>query len=493
LKFRQSDSGRWVFSLHDAVVSRNGTQLVEPFNWKVHHGESWWICGANGSGKSTLLEVLIGQQRLTRGEMIFPDDLSIERFSASVALIRRDFTLYHMFSRTAGFYQQRYFSLGIEETPLVMDFVARETGIAEETICAGAKDFGIEVLLYKHMVSLSTGEGRRILLLMLWLTEKSIIFFDDPYAGLDPEGRQLVNHTLEALHKKKVTLLITGVETAQPPDFIDHVFYIRDRHVAYTGNAGNFRYRKPDSTEQEQKLSIRPRLTGDYDYSFSVAAEMKDITIQYDDRIVQSNFSWKIRKGDKWMLTGPNGSGKSTLMSLIYGDNPMAYAYELVVFDRVRGSGETIWDIKRPMGFFSSELQQFFPRSMTVQEAILTGFSDHLVVRDDLTHEHLQQADELIGAAGLTKFRETPLLRLSFSQCRLALVCRALVKFPPVVLLDEPCQGLDSMTTERVNSLVDAVCHDERKTLIYATHQLEAIPKIINLHLDLKKQSMMQV
>jgi molybdate transport system ATP-binding protein len=187
------------------------------------------------------------------------------------------------------------------------------------------------------------------------------------------------------------------------------------------------------------------------------------------------------------MLTGPNGSGKSTLMSLIYGDNPMAYAYEIVVFDRVRGSGETIWEIKQPMGYFSSELQQFFPRSMTVYEAVLTGFSNHQVIRKDLTEGHYRQADELIEAAGLTELKNTPLYRLSLSKCRIALVCRALVKHPPVVILDEPCQGLDRASTETINNLVDIVCGDEMKTLIYVTHQSEYVPSVISRHLNLKK------
>jgi molybdate transport system ATP-binding protein len=214
---------------------------------------------------------------------------------------------------------------------------------------------------------------------------------------------------------------------------------------------------------------------------------MRNITIKYGDSIVQKDFSWEINRGDKWMLSGPNGSGKSTLMSLIFGDNPMAYAYEIVVFDRVRGTGETIWDVKRPMGYFSSELQQFFPRNMTLYEAVLTGFSDHLSVRSDLTPEHYQQADELIEAARITPYKETSLGRLSFSTCRLALVCRALVKLPPVVILDEPCQGLDHTTSEIVNGLVDVVCSGENKTLIYVTHQTNIIPNVINRKLELKK------
>jgi molybdate transport system ATP-binding protein len=473
------------FSLQKAVIKRNGTLLIDEFDLKVHRGESWWICGANGTGKTTLLDVVKGQQRLAGGEMILPDNVSVEKFFSSVAIIRRDFSLNYLFNRSAGFYQQRYFSQGVEETPIVIDFISAETGVPKEKIRSGAGEFGFDMLLDKRIVSLSTGEGRRIILLILWLIDRKIICIDDPYAGLDPEGKQMVSHALQTLLKKKVTMLVTGIEI-QPPGFIDHVLYINNQRAEFSGDAHFFKYHVNESTLLADRIRIKKYVHDEYDHSFRIAAEMKNITIKYDHKIIQKDFSWRINRGDKWMLTGPNGSGKSTLMSLIYGDNPMAYAFELVVFDRVRGSGETIWDIKRPIGYFSSELQQFFPRSLTLLEAVLTGYSNHLAIRSDLTQNHYQQAEELIEAARITAFKMTPLYRLSFSQCRLALVCRALVKLPPVVILDEPCQGLDRQATETVNHLVDTVCGSELNTLIYVTHQPEHVPEIINLHLNLK-------
>ena len=475
-----------VFSLQDTIVRRNNTLLINEFRWQVNRGECWWICGINGSGKTTLLEILAGQERIAGGKLILPENVSYENFTSSVALIRRDFTLYHLFNISANFYQQRYFSLGVEDTPPVIDFIISETGESEENIRSAALEFAIEKLMDKHIVSLSTGEGRRIPLLMLWLTDKKIICIDDPYAGLDPDGKNLVSRALQMLLKKNVTVLITSVEL-YPPDFINHVLLIENKHVAYSGKTEFFKTEGIKQAKPVDAFKIRNQVCLGFDYSFKVAAWMNNITIKYGENIVQKDFSWKINRGDKWMLSGPNGSGKSTLMSLIFGDNPMAYAYEIVVFDKVRGTGETIWDVKRPMGFFSSELQQFFPRNITLYEAVLTGFSDHLLVRSDLTPEHYKQADELIEAARITPHKETALGRLSFSTCRLALVCRALVKLPPFVILDEPCQGLDQVTSVTVNDLVDIVCGGENKTLIYVTHQTDLMPKVINKKLELNK------
>jgi len=374
----------------------------------------------------------------------------------------------------------------VEETPVVIDFISQKTGTSKEKIRSEANEFKIYDLLDKHIVSLSTGEGRRILLLILWLTNSKVICFDDPYAGLDHEGKRLVSHALSMLQMKNVTILITCAGN-KPPDFITHVLFIENKTIGYAGEKMGFLLQHRETDMHIQKVVVKKYVEDESDHSFKVLAKFNNIAIKYDNKIVQEYFSWQINKGEKWILTGPNGSGKSTLMSLIYGDNPMAYAYKLVVFDKVRGTGETIWDIKKLIGFFSSELQQFFPRNMTLYESVLSGFSNHFVVRNNLTGDHYKQADQLIEAAGLTGMKNQPLMRLSFSQSRIALVCRALVKLSPVIILDEPCQGLDNKATTIVNGLIDIVCHEEWKTLVYVTHQIENIPAVINRHLELKK------
>lgn len=480
------DQSGYLFAFENAVLSRNGTNNTNRFSWRVAPGESWWVCGANGSGKTTLVEMITGRHRMAEGELKCPDFASPEEFYSSVTLVRRDFSLSQAFNRSAVFYQQRYFSPGLEETPRVMDFLVQETGIPENAILEAAADLRVDHLLDKHIVSLSTGEGRRIILLMLWLGRRKIICFDDPYSGLDSEGSDMVSKAFRSLLEKKISILATGV-SEHPPAVFDHVLFLRDQAVIFAGRKEDFR---SFSNKKEEKGDI-PRLATRVDenrgFDFVTAAAMDTITIRYDRMIVQKDFSWKIGRGEKWLLTGPNGSGKSTLMSLIYGDNPMAYAYEMVVFDRVRGTGETIWEIKRPIGYFSSELQQFFPLSLTLYEAVLTGFSDHLTVRHDLSPEHHLQAGELIEAAGLKDYSGCVLSRLSFSQRRLALVCRALVKHPPLVILDEPCQGLDPRAASLVNLLVGELCSGRDKTLIYVTHQPECLPAVIDNHLELGK------
>jgi len=71
--------------------------------------------------------------------------------------------------------------------------------------------------------------------------------------------------------------------------------------------------------------------------------EMKDTTVSYDDQVVLDRLSWAMRRGENWAVLGPNGAGKSTLVKLILGENLQAYANQIFLFGRRRGSGESIW------------------------------------------------------------------------------------------------------------------------------------------------------
>lgn len=467
-----------IFSINEAAIKKNDRLLIGDLNLDIYAGECIWISGANGSGKSTMLEIIAGKERLACGEFRSNCKNTEELFS-SVFLVRRDFSLYRSFTRSAEFYQQRYFSAGTEETPLVIDFIASETGKDRQTIISAALESGFEKMLQKHVISLSTGEERRILLLVLWLSDKKIICFDDPFSGLDLNGRKQVCNTFRIMKEKGITIIAAGPESNPDPVF-DRILMIKELQLKEITSANGKMIRPVLAPSMVLKTHVEASCN-----DFSIASEMKNIRIQFNGNVVLKDFSWRIDKGDKWMLTGPNGSGKSTLMTLINGDNPMAYALEIVVFDKVRGSGETIWEIKEPIGYFSSELQQFFPGSLTTREAVLSGFGNFPHVRSDLSSRHCLQADELIEAAGLAAFKDFPLYRLSFTRVRISLVCRALVKHPPLVILDEPCQGLDDESSLAINNLIDSVCHGEEKTLIYVTHKSELVPCVIDKKMSL--------
>jgi molybdate transport system ATP-binding protein len=230
---------------------------------------------------------------------------------------------------------------------------------------------------------------------------------------------------------------------------------------------------------------------------------MNDVTVQYGDKLILDKINWKVKRGERWALRGHNGSGKSTLLSLILADNPKAYSNELYLFDRKRGSGESIWDIKAKIGQISPELHIFFQRntnytealsmagggsdnsfssssSVTCFEVVCSGFYEQVGSSYELASLQYKYAEEWMELLKISSFKKQPLGSLSLGQQRLVLLARALVKNPPLLILDDPCQGLDAAQTKHFVNIVDELCKYSDKTLIYVSHYVEDIPSCVD-------------
>ena len=207
---------------------------------------------------------------------------------------------------------------------------------------------------------------------------------------------------------------------------------------------------------------------------------MIDVTIRNDGKEVLENLNWEVKAGEHWSVSGPNGSGKSTLLSLVTGDNPQAYANEIYLFDKRRGTGESIWDIKQKIGFVSPELHLYFDRTSTAFQAVASGFFDTIGLFRLVSGRQEATVLEWMNWLGLGLLRNQLLSRLSLGQQRLILLARALVKQPPVLILDEPCQGLDENQTIYFTGLIDAICQVGPTTLVYISHYESEWPRCID-------------
>jgi molybdate transport system ATP-binding protein len=219
---------------------------------------------------------------------------------------------------------------------------------------------------------------------------------------------------------------------------------------------------------------------------------MKNVSIHYGDKTIFKNLNWEILRGEKWLLKGRNGAGKSSLLNLISGDHPQAYSNEIYLFGKRRGTGESIWEIKQKTGYVSAELHAYFDKQICCFEAIASGFFDTMGLFKKLTNEQhkiiLQWLDFLHLSSHVYN---KPLLEFSTGVQRLIFLARALVKNPPLLILDEPCQGLDFQQRDSFISLIDEICSAADKTLIYVTHEEEDVPACIQkvLHLGAGKQT----
>jgi molybdate transport system ATP-binding protein len=216
---------------------------------------------------------------------------------------------------------------------------------------------------------------------------------------------------------------------------------------------------------------------------------LQNVSVAYGDKKILSNINWQINRGDRWLLKGVNGAGKSTLISLITGDHPQAYANNVFLFDKKRGSGESIWDIKKKIGFVSPELHWYFDKTISVYNAIASGFFDTIGVYKKLSDEQHNIVQQWLSFLNLTLKSQFSLSTLSTSQQRLTLLARALVKNPSLLILDEPYQGLDEQQVKDFVALVDALCNQSNKTLIYVSHYDNEIPNCVNSALVLESNS----
>jgi molybdate transport system ATP-binding protein len=193
-----------------------------------------------------------------------------------------------------------------------------------------------------------------------------------------------------------------------------------------------------------------------------------------------------MRQGEHWAIRGPNGAGKSTLLSLILADNPQGYANELKIFGRPRGSGESIWEIKQQIGWVAPEIHMYYPSQAACQTIVCSGFFDSVGLFHNMTPAQMQIAAKWMQALGIEALAERSFQEVSIGEQRLVLLARALVKQPRLLILDEPCQGLDGANRSRIIQLLDSLCQQTPVSLLYVTHHLDELPRAIKhvMHLE---------
>jgi molybdate transport system ATP-binding protein len=213
---------------------------------------------------------------------------------------------------------------------------------------------------------------------------------------------------------------------------------------------------------------------------------MHNVNVVYDEKSVLRSINWNVEKGSCWSLSGPNGAGKSTLLSLITGDNPQAYANEIYLFDRKRGTGESIWEIKQKTGFLSPELHLFFDRGATAYHTLASGFWDTIGLFRRLSAEQHELVLDWLHFLDLEQQQDRLLSGFPAGIQRMLLLGRAMIKTPPLLVLDEPFQGLDQDHIEQAKDLISRYCRQFGATLILVSHYAEELPRCVDRFLRLR-------
>ncbi|MNF83834.1 putative ABC transporter ATP-binding protein YlmA [compost metagenome] len=201
---------------------------------------------------------------------------------------------------------------------------------------------------------------------------------------------------------------------------------------------------------------------------------MENVSVSYDDRKIIDNISWTIKQGEFWQLIGPNGSGKSTILSLITGDNPKGFGQNLFLFGRKKGTGESVWDIKKQIGIFTTSMTDLFQKGHTLEEMILSGFFDSIGLYIEPTTHQKQIVSQWLEVIEMTHLRKKRFIDLSIGQQRVGLIVRAVLKHPPLLILDEPVEGLDDENVDMVIQLINTIKQETNVSILYVSHRIES-------------------
>lgn len=460
-----------------------------PINWQIKAGEQWAIIGPNGAGKTLLVDTLAGKYALKSGKITCLNASGkVVKLSEHIKTVAfRD--IYSLADTRESFYQQRW-NVGVMQdgtpTRQLLPQTA-ESDWGKHLIT----QFGIEDLLEKDIRLLSSGELRKFLVVKSLLNKPRILILDNPYIGLDAASRKVLNGLFDeivALGEVQIVLVLSN--PADIPETITHVLPIAKRSLKPAMERNEFLSDK--KLRRELFGDMKPEeinfpATEKEDLESSEIIRLSNIHIQYGKRIILHELNWKIEKGEKWALLGPNGSGKSTLLSLISGDNPQAYANDIALFGKKRGSGESIWEIKKRIGYISPEMHLHYLKNIPCLDIVGSGFFDTIGLYLSCSEEQREKALEWMELFGIGHLKEVSFLQVSSGEQRLVLLTRVFVKNPDLLILDEPFHGLDASNKEKVKNIIQKFCGTE-KSLIFVTHYDEDIPKVIDKRFLLSKR-----
>ncbi|MXV16194.1 ATP-binding cassette domain-containing protein [Hufsiella ginkgonis] len=490
-------------SLEHITARAPGKVLFSDLSFELKKGEQWALVGPSGSGKSALLNAISGRLAMTGGKVSFhfydrfrrSNGITDPLFNAAklIAMVPQKHHFRNLSHTTEFYYQQRYNATDSENAATVAEHLAAVHAIspAEEPVWTADKVTGLfklGQLLGKQVIKLSNGETRRLLFASALLRNPQLLLLDSPFTGLDSASRPAMDKIITEITRSGITVMV-ATSPAELPEAVTHVAVM---------DAGDIVSRGPKAVFDPASMSTAAGVMADIGELTALLAlnpipvfadiiAMNAISLRYDNVTVLDNISWHVRQGDAWALLGPNGAGKSSLLSLITGDNPQAYANDIILFDRKRGTGESIWDIKKRIGYVSPEMLQYFPSGSTCVQVTESGFYDTQGLFRPSNAAYRALCVRWMKILEIEEAANQPFNKVSASVQRLCLLARALVKTPVLLVLDEPCQGLDEHQQLHFKNLVDVICRLSNITLIYVTHYPGELPNAVTKYLKLEK------
>lgn len=485
----------YVAEIANAVPRLPELAFAEPVNWTIQTGEQWAVIGPNGAGKSLLIDLLQRKFALKAGEVNFASNGRVSDFVRCITF--KD--IYSLADCQNTYYQQRWHATENDEVPRAAELL----GIPNEDLGMRNEElidlFAIRELLPKKVIYLSSGELRKFLIVRTLLKHPRLLILDNPFIGLDAPSRELLVEMLQRMtqvHGVQVILLLSNPQDI--PAMVTRVLPVVNRTLLPPMSREAFLADKTlihklfptEGLTDEQPVEV-PALPVDPEKqpaTHTVTLRMEQVKVHYGSRTILQDIDWEIKNGEKWALFGPNGSGKSTLLSLVYADNPQSYANTLYLFDKKRGTGESIWDIKKRIGYISPEMHLYYRQNVSALQIVGSGFFDSIGLYRTCSAEQEELALAWMRLFSIDHLRDRMFQTLSSGEQRLVLLARAFVKDPDLIILDEPLHGLDVSHKKQAAAIIERFCERPGKTLIYVTHYPHELPTCVDKQFELAKR-----
>ncbi len=506
-----------VVKIQNGIARHPSYRLKNPVNLNINDNECIAIIGENGSGKSMLVDIITEKHPLLDCPVEY--DFSPSAFKNNYDNIKH-IAFLDAYGTNDGmfYYQQRWNQTEIDSYPTVKSLLNDELKILENRLNSDKhlsdddrnnimKDrdrafqklyqlFGIDTIENKKIVMLSSGEQRKFQLIKSMMSNPRLLVIDNPFLGLDRESRKQLYNFLELLVNETNTLLILVIsKTNEVPMFVTHVYETHDMNVSRKYKKSEWCSLKHNVPNKVIDASTEQKIL-DLPYSFDKNLErkitdypiidFKDLTIKYGNRTILQDINFTVRNCEHWALCGKNGSGKSTLLSIIFADNPQAYSNDIYLFGRKRGTGESIWDIKKNIGYVSPEMHRAYLKNIKSISIVASGLRDTIGLYLKPKQEQMDICHFWLSVFGMEKYADTDFMNLSSGEQRLVLLARAFVKDPYLLILDEPLHGLDNKNRQLVKDVINVFLKRHNKTLIMVSHYDEDFPEIIDHKLVLK-------
>ena len=489
--------------LEKLTVKSGLSVILENINLVIKKGESLAITGGSGSGKTSLGKVLAGTLKNTAGLLQYYS-------SVKKIMVEQQDHFMSLSGRRSTYYGQRYENQGMENTPTTKEYlqkIAEKTNInnAEQAIDNVIRMMQIEHIRESKLLQLSNGERKRTQMAAALLQKPDLLVLDQPFVGLDARARENLTALLNKHMKSGISLVII-CDPDQIPDQVSTVIELQSGKATQISPLAGYHPKVWENGQKQETTDSRflDMLPASKEL-FSDIVKMKNVDVTIGEKEILKGIDWQVRSGEQWALLGHNGAGKTTLLSLITADNPQGYNNDLVLFDRKRGTGESIWDIKNKIGFVSPELHLYFQKgagifntipglnqahtkydSLSCLDVIVSGYKNEIGFASAPTDMQRKTAEDWFPVLRLNHLKDRLFMQASLGEQRALLLARALIKSPLLLILDEPCQGLDRFQTNHFVTLLNEICTHLHTTLIYVTHLKNEIPACITKLLILK-------